>query len=94
MEQRINKKEFIDLLAEKNGITKKDARAVVEQFVEGVATVLANKDDLALAGFATFKSVFKEAHDGVVAATGQQFHVPAQYRHTVKLAKELRSHKA
>ena len=51
----MNKTELIDVMASKTGMTKKNAEAALNAFVETVSEQLAKGDKISLVGFGTFE---------------------------------------
>jgi DNA-binding protein HU-beta len=60
----MNKKQFIDALAEKNGITKKEAEVRLTSVIELIEEVTA-KEKLQIVGFGNFESKFVPGREGV-----------------------------
>ena len=89
MTETINKQQFIDLIAEDNGITKTEAKRVVNMFINGVKTVMKKHAVLNLIGFAKFKSVFREATQRVFGVTGEVYDVPAHYEYRATVSKKI-----
>ena len=50
----MNKTELIDAMASKTGLTKKNAEAALNAFVETVSEQLASGDKISLVGFVSF----------------------------------------
>lgn len=50
----MKKDEFIDRVAQKSGVTKKDASLVVSSFIEEITDLLAAGDKITFSGFGTF----------------------------------------
>lgn len=60
----MTKKELIDAVAAKTGVSKKDAGAVVDAALNEIVTALANDDAVQIAGFGTFETRKREARTG------------------------------
>ncbi len=73
----MNKSELINKMAEKAGISKKEAGAALDAFTETVTEVLSAKDSLALIGFGTFSTSARAARSGVNPSTGAKIQIPA-----------------
>ena len=73
----MNKSELINKMADKAGISKKDAGAALEAFMETVTEVLSAKDSLALIGFGTFSTSNRAARSGVNPSTGAKIQIAA-----------------
>ncbi|MDX4036423.1 HU family DNA-binding protein [Aliarcobacter skirrowii] len=49
----MNKNEFIDAVALKSGLSKKDTKSAVDAVLETITEALAKKDSVAFVGFGT-----------------------------------------
>ena len=61
----MNKAELISLLAEKVGVTKKQAEDMIETFTETVTTTLMGGGEVTIAGFGTFSAKTRKGRTGV-----------------------------
>ncbi|MGH1364381.1 MAG: HU family DNA-binding protein [Calditrichia bacterium] len=86
----MNRKELIDAMAEKAGLSKKDAESCLSAFMETVVSELKNGGSVSLVGFGSFKVSDRAARDGVNPATGAKMHIPARRVPTFKAGKELK----
>lgn len=68
----LNKKELIGYVAEKADLSKKDAAAAVDAFIEGVSAVIEKGDKISLVGFGTFGVKERAAREGVVPGTKEK----------------------
>ncbi len=68
----MNKKELIGYVAEKAGLSKKDASAAVDAFIDGVSSVVEKGDKISLVGFGTFGIKERAAREGVVPGTKEK----------------------
>ena len=73
----MTKKELIDAVAAKTGVSKKDAGAVVDAALNEIVTALANDDAVQIAGFGTFETRKREARTGINPKTKEKIVVPA-----------------
>lgn len=73
----MTKAEFVDKLAAKSGLTKKDAASVVDAFLEVVAESLAKGEDVQFTGFGKFYVQKREAREGVNPQTKAKIKIPA-----------------
>jgi DNA-binding protein HU-beta len=73
----MNKSDFIDILAEKTGLSKKDSRACLEATLETITEVLAKKDSVSFIGFGAFSTAERAARTARVPGTGREVQVPA-----------------
>ena len=61
----MNKAELITLLADKIGVTKKQAEDMIETFTETVTTTLQGGGEVTIAGFGTFSAKTRKGRTGV-----------------------------
>lgn len=73
----MNKAELIAALAEQTGISKKDADASVNAFVEIIQKELKKGEKVAIAGFGTFDVSTRKAREGRNPHTGESIKIPA-----------------
>ena len=72
----MNKTEFVDALAAKTGLSKKDAKAAIEASIEIITETLKNGDSVSLIGFGTFATSKRAARTARVPGTGEEVQVP------------------
>lgn len=72
----MNKVEFIAKVAEKSGLTKKDAELAVNSFLDTVSEALAEGDKVQLIGFGTFETRKRSARSGRNPQTGEVINIP------------------
>lgn len=73
----MTKAEFVDKLAAKSGLTKKDAATVVDAFVEVVTESLKKGEDVQFTGFGKFYVQQREAREGINPQTKAKIEIPA-----------------
>lgn len=74
----MTKAEFIDKVADKSGLSKKDAAAAVDAFLEAVEDALKNGDTVTFTGFGKFTTQHRAARTGVNPRNpGEKVHIPA-----------------
>ena len=73
----MNKSELMEAVAQKSGISKKDAEASMSAFVNVVSETLSSGDKVQWTGFGTFELRERAARKGVNPATGQQIDIAA-----------------
>lgn len=61
----MNKAELISVIAEKVGVTKKQAEDMVETFVDTVVETLKKGDEVTIAGFGAFSAKRRAGRTGV-----------------------------
>lgn len=73
----VTKAEFVDKLAAKSGLTKKDAAAVSDAFVEVVTEALKKGEDVQFTGFGKFYVQKREARQGINPQTKAKIKIAA-----------------
>lgn len=76
--RKLNKKELINHVAAKADLSKKDASAAVDAFIDGISNVVETGDKITLIGFGTFGIKERAAREGVVPGTGKKKKYPAK----------------
>jgi DNA-binding protein HU-beta len=74
----MTKTQIVSYLAEKVGLTKKQASAVLGELAELAAKTIKKGDKLALPGFVTVKVQHRKARIGRNPQTGQPLKIPAK----------------
>ncbi len=73
----MNKSELVAAVAEKTGLTKKDAEKALAAVVETVKEVVAKKEKVQLIGFGTFEARKRNARTGKNPQTGKAIKIAA-----------------
>ena len=73
----MNKAEFVAAVAEKSGMTKKDADIAVTAMIDVIKDLLGAEDKLQLPGFGTFFVNERAARDGRNPRSGDVIHIAA-----------------
>lgn len=73
----MNKTELVAAVAEKAGLTKKDAESAVAAVFESIESALANGDKVQLIGFGTFEVKQRAAREGRNPSTGETIAIAA-----------------
>lgn len=87
----MNKAELIAKIADDAGVTKTQANAAVDSFVEAVTKTLKKGDKLTLVGFGTFSVSKRAARNGRNPKTGAVIKIKAKKVARFKAGKELSS---
>lgn len=90
MNEILNKKLLVDIMAEKLEMTKKDATSAVETVFEEIAKTLANKGKVDISGFGKFEVSFRPEREGINPAKKTKMMIPASYSPKFKAAKALK----
>ena len=86
----MNKTELVAAVAEKAGISKKDADAAVAAFVAAVTDAMKAGDKVALVGFGTFEARTRAARTGKNPRTGEIIKIAATKVPAFKAGKALK----
>ncbi|MCT7578620.1 HU family DNA-binding protein [Aliarcobacter butzleri] len=86
----MNKNEFIDAVAEKSGLTKKDSKIAVDAVLDTLTEALSKKETVAFIGFGTFTTASREARVAKVPGTDKTVNVPATTVAKFKVGKALK----
>ena len=73
----MNKNEFVTAIADKSGLTKKDAEAALNAYTEVVTDALKAGDSVQLIGFGTFEVRERAARQGRNPHTGEAIEIAA-----------------
>ncbi len=86
----MNKQELVAAVAQRAGLTKKDAAAAVDAFVEVVKNALKKKETVRLIGFGTFSVRKRAARKGRNPRTKAPIDIPERYAPVFKPSNQLR----
>ena len=86
----MNKTELVAAMAEKAGLSKKDAEAALKAFTETVAEELKKGETIALVGFGTFEVSERAAREGRNPQTGAPMKIAASKAPKFKAGKALK----
>ena len=86
----MNKAEFIDAIAAKAGLSKKDAKGAVDAVLETITESLVKKDSVSFIGFGTFATADRAARTAKVPGTDRTVDVPATTVAKFKVGKALK----
>ncbi len=85
----MNKTELVNAIAEKAGLTQKDAKAALDATLDAVAATLAADEKVVLVGFGTFSVAEKSARTGINPRTKEKIDIPARKAVKFKAGAEL-----
>jgi len=86
----MNKADFIALVAEKAGLTKKDAEKAVNAYNDCVVEALKAGDKVQLVGFGTFEARKRASREGFNPITKEKIKIPASVSPAFKPGKALK----
>jgi DNA-binding protein HU-beta len=89
-DQRMNNNDLAERLAAEHGLTKADARKLVDAVFASVAEAAANGDEVALSGFGKFKVKDARAREGRNPATGEKMQIAASKKLSFTPAKAIK----
>lgn len=88
--QSVKKTQFIQWMAEKMNVPKKQAGEWLDAFVEGVTGIMKRGDKLNLSGFGIFKVQNRPARQGRNPRTGETIQIAASKKAKFVPAKALK----
>lgn len=83
----MNKGELVKAMADKAGLTIKEAGVAFDAFVEVVTDALKEGDKVQLVGFGTFEVREKAAREGINPQTKEKVKIPASKAPALKFGK-------
>lgn len=86
----MNKNDFIDIVAEKSGLTKKDSKFALDAVLDTITETLAKGDSVSFIGFGTFSTAVRAERIARVPTTGAEIKVPATNVAKFKVGKALK----
>ena len=86
----MKKAEFVQIVAEKAGLSKKDTQKVIDAALEVITETLKKGDDVAFIGFGTFTTAQRAAREAKVPGTDRVVKVPATKVVKFKVGKKLK----
>jgi DNA-binding protein HU-beta len=74
----VTKQEFVDRVASKSGLSRRDAGKAVDAFLESVTETLKSGDSVSFTGFGKFSTAHRAARQGVnPRRPGEKVDIPA-----------------
>lgn len=86
----MNKAELVAAMADKAGLSKKDAEKALKAFTEVVAAQLKKGQKIQLVGFGTFEVAKRAARTGRNPQSGKEIKIPASKAPKFKAGKALK----
>jgi len=86
----VNKTELVANVAEKAGLSKKDAEKALGAVIESIEEALVEGDKIQLIGFGTFEVKDRKARKGRNPQTGKEIDIPASKSPVFKAGKALK----
>jgi DNA-binding protein HU-beta len=73
----VTKQEFVDAVADKAGISKRDASEAVDAVLDTITDTLKSRDSVTFTGFGKFSTSARAARMGVNPRTGERVQIQA-----------------
>jgi DNA-binding protein HU-beta len=73
----VTKSEFVDQVASRSGLSRKDAATAVDAALETIQETLQRGSDVTFTGFGKFSVAERSARQGVNPATGEKIQIAA-----------------
>ena len=73
----MTKADFIDKVASKSGLSKRDATKAVDAFLDSITDALRSGEAVSFTGFGKFSPQHRKERQGVNPRTGQKVTIPA-----------------
>ena len=86
----MNKSELVSVIAEKMGVSKKEAEIATNAFISTVSTALTEGRKIQLVGFGTFEVRERAARKGRNPQTGKEMLLPGRNVPVFKACKSLK----
>lgn len=86
----VTKKDLVEKIAERTGLTQVDTKIVVESFLESVSKALQEGQNIEIRGFGRFKVKLKRARTARNPRTNEFVEVEAGFKPVFEASKELR----
>jgi len=87
----MKKTDFIEVVMNAGGIeVKKQAAAVVDAIFDTIVKAMSKGEEVAIAGFGTFKVSKRAAREGINPRTGEKIHIAASIKPKFRAAKALK----
>lgn len=86
----MNKKELIDLISNKSGLTKADSEKAFSAVFESLTELLAQGDSIVIPKFASLSVKSRPARNGRNPSTGEMMEIPASKAVSFKTSSKLK----
>lgn len=73
----MNKKDLVNILAEKSNLTKKESEEIITIILETIIETVSEGEKVTLVGFGSFEARERQARQGVNPRTGEKLLIPA-----------------
>jgi DNA-binding protein HU-beta/integration host factor subunit beta len=86
----VTKKEIVERVSERTGLSQVDTKLVVETFLDSVAISLQKGNNIEIRGFGRFKIKEQAAHTARNPRTNKEVQVDAKYKPLFEASNKLR----
>ena len=86
----VKKNQLVQILAERKGVSKKDAGEWVDMVFEEITKVMVANDKVNITGFGIFRVADRKAREARNPKTGETVHVPAKRAPKFRAGKVLK----
>lgn len=73
----MTKQDFVDAVADRAGLSKRDAATAVDAMLDTITSALRNGDSVSFTGFGKFSTSARAARQGVNPRTGERVQIAA-----------------
>jgi DNA-binding protein HU-beta/integration host factor subunit beta len=87
----VTKKDLVEKIADKTGLTQVDTKIVIESFLDSVSNALQKGSNIEIRGFGRFKLKQKKARIARNPRTNERIQVEAGYKPIFEASKEMRN---
>ena len=87
----ITKKDLVEKISEKTGLTQVDTKIVIESFLDSVSKALQSGNNIEIRGFGRFKIKEKRARTARNPRTNEHIQVEAGFKPIFEASRELRN---
>ena len=87
----ITKKDLVEKISERTGLTQVDTKIVVESFLDSIARALENGDNIEIRGFGRFKIKKRNARLARNPRTSEKIQVTEGFKPIFESSRELRT---
>lgn len=88
--ENITKKEIVEEIASRTGLTQVDTKVIIECFLDSVARALADGNNIEIRGFGRFKVRHRKARTARNPRTGEPVSVEAGVKPIFEASRELK----
>lgn len=86
----VTKKDLVERISERTGLTQVDTKIVVESFLDSISSALQKGSNIEIRGFGRFKVKQKKARTARNPRTNEYIDVEAGFKPVFEASKELR----